>query len=83
MNKLNRKEADIMHKDNRWLHGKHTFVAPPLSKNLKGATGCLFQEAIFDPKVGSEIYLAILEETDYLLSNQQIFPTRNLKKTRH
>jgi len=54
-----------MHKDNRWIHGKRTFVAPPLPKNLKGATGCLFQEAIFDPKVGSEIYLAILEEPDY------------------
>jgi len=40
-------------------------VAPPLPKNFKSATGCLFQEAIFDTKVGTEIYLAILEESDY------------------
>ena len=54
-----------MHKDNLWVHGKREIVAPPLPDNLKYANGCLFQEAIFDHKVGSEIYLAILEELDY------------------
>jgi len=54
-----------MHKDNRWVHGKREFAAPALPDNLKGVTGCLFQEAIFDPKIGSEYYLAILEESDY------------------
>jgi len=54
-----------MRKNNRWVHGKREFVAPPLPNNLKYATGCLLQEAIFDHEVGSEIYLAILEEPDY------------------
>lgn len=54
-----------MKKDNRWTHGKVEFVAPPLPPALQGVTGCSFQEAIFDPNVGNEIYLAIFEESQY------------------
>ena len=54
-----------MHKDNKWRNGPTTLEIPQLSSDLRGATGCCFQEAIFDPDVGQEVYLLILEEREY------------------
>lgn len=54
-----------MIKDNKWLHGKHEFIAPFLAKELKGAMGCFFQEGVFDPEVREEIYLIILEDHQF------------------
>lgn len=54
-----------MLKKNKWTHGKHGFVPPPLPKELLGATGCLLIEAIFDPHVGKEVLLAICENQEY------------------
>ena len=54
-----------MLKKNKWTHGKHEFVAPPLPKELLGATGCLLNEVIFDPRVGKEVFLTIYETQEY------------------
>ena len=45
-----------MKKNTYWTHGKVEFVAPPLSLALQNITGCNFQKAVFDPKVGNEQY---------------------------
>ena len=54
-----------MRKENRWRYGKREFIAPPLPKDLLGATGCLFQEAVYDPDVGIGVYLAMLENHEF------------------
>ena len=77
-----------MKKDNRWIHGKRKFVGPALPKNLKGVTCCLFQEAVFDIKVGKEIYLAILEKSDYSetygsLKDIKLFCNTGVGRTTH
>jgi hypothetical protein len=51
-------------KNTQWTHGKGKFVAPLLPSQLRGITGCLFREAVFDQAVGNEVYLAIFEQAE-------------------
>ena len=54
-----------MHKGNRWKGGGGKFILPPLPENLKDTIGCSLEKAIFDPKVGFEMYLEIREDPKY------------------
>lgn len=53
--------------DNRWNHGSRHLHVPPLPEHLQGSAGCLLAEAIFDPDMGNEVYLAVLEEPSWCL----------------
>lgn len=50
--------------DNKWKAGHVQLVVPRLPPELIGATGCLFQQAVFDAGAGEEVYLAILEQSE-------------------
>ena len=52
-------------KNNKWAHGTVRLEIPPLSSELQGQTGCLFQEAVFDLDVGNEVYLLVLEDSQF------------------
>lgn len=54
-----------MQKNNKWVRGPVELVIPPLPTWLRGALGCRFDKATFDPKVGIEVYLTILEVPEY------------------
>jgi hypothetical protein len=63
-----------MRKHNKWSLGPTALAIPELDQRLLGATGCRFDKAIFDPKIGEEIYLSILETPDYATAYAQTRP---------
>ena len=77
-----------MRKANKWVRGPVTLNVPPLPPDLIGSTGCRFESAIFDPKIGVEVYLAVLEAPEYAraYSNTRpfnLFCAQGLVRTSH
>ena len=54
-----------MFKNNKWTKGPKQLIFPPLTEELLGKCGCRLQKATFDPMVGDEVYLLLLEGTDF------------------
>ena len=52
-------------RDNKWIYGPTALPLPPLPAPYRGAIGCQFEQATFDPRVGREVCLLILETTEY------------------
>src|ERR1043165_6774833 len=50
--------------DNEWRQGDVELVIPPLPPEYIGAIGCRLEEAIFDPRIGQEVYLLVLDTLD-------------------
>ncbi len=51
--------------DNRWTGGQVNLVLPPLEAADVGASGARFLEVQFQPDVGPEMFLCILEESEW------------------
>lgn len=54
-----------MRKHNKWTRGRVELRVPPLPPELRQRSGCIIDTATFDRQVGPEVYLAILEDTEY------------------
>lgn len=64
--------------DNRWTRGKVDLKFPPPDPALIGRQGVLFQRSVFDPKIGAETYLLILDERRYAAELGDL-PTMDVK----
>jgi hypothetical protein len=77
-----------MLKRNKWTHGRTTLEIPRLPTEWHGATACQFQDAVFDPKTGSEVCLLILDSAEYARAYSKVRPfnlycTSGLVRTSH
>lgn len=70
-----------MFKQNKWNQGRIHLVFPPLAAELKGKIGCRIQKCVFDPIVGEEVYLMILDEPLYAKELADIKPFNLFCKT--
>lgn len=70
-----------MLKQNRWTHGATHLVLPPLPLGMQGKQGCTLQRAVFDPKVGEEVYVSLREAPGYAEQYADIHPLRMLATT--
>jgi hypothetical protein len=50
-----------MPKNNQWNQGPIELELPPLPSDLKDISGCLLQSGTFDPEIGEETFLVILD----------------------
>lgn len=50
-----------MPKNNQWKQGPIDLELPPLPSDLKDISGSLLQSGTFDPEVGEEVFLVILD----------------------
>lgn len=50
-----------MPKDNQWTQGPIELELPPLPSDLKDISGSLLQSGTFDPEIGEEVFLVILD----------------------
>ena len=65
-----------MRKQNKWTQGETELVFPPLPDELRGVSGAAINQATIDPGVGTEYYVAILDDRPWLT---QISSSRPLK----
>ena len=63
-----------MRKQNRWIHGHRNFALPSLPDEMKGQTGCRFYRATIDTAVGEEVYLCLMEESQYVGAYARVNP---------
>lgn len=50
-----------MPKNNQWNQGPIDLELPPLPSDLQGISGSLLQSGTFDPEIGEEVFLVILD----------------------
>lgn len=55
----------LVHKNNKWNKGPMHLEFPPLTSQLKGKNGCRIEKAVFDPSIGEEVFIKILDEPIY------------------
>jgi hypothetical protein len=70
-----------MLKQNRWTLGEAHFVVPPLPLKLRGRYGCSLHRALFDWRVGEEVYLTFREEPGYAEQYADVKPLTVIAKT--
>jgi hypothetical protein len=63
---------------NQWKHPPRALTVPPLPERLRGKSGCLLARAIFDESVGTEVYLAVLEEPTWCVAIGEARPFKLL-----
>ena len=60
--------------NNKWTHGKVTFVLPPLPAEFQGAEGIIPWNFVLDPSVGTETILLLLDRTPFIHDLAKIRP---------
>lgn len=54
-----------MFRRNRWFGGRVKLIAPPLHPALVGQSCAVLRSVVFDPKVGQEVVLYLLDDPDF------------------
>lgn len=52
--------------NNKWVHGKTTFVLPPLPAQFQSAEGIVPWNVVLDPKTGSETVLLLFDRSPFV-----------------